>query len=105
VDKTRLAKATVDAFARASQDKIEACRVAADDRVSKSVRLAVKPPKAASSLRKAGVVLVLAPDPVTAVPGVAMIGASYAIKKKEAAGLEELIEEARRVASDLESLL
>ncbi len=105
MEKTKLARAAVDAFVRASQDKMEVFRVISDDRASKSVRLAVKPPKVASSLKKAGIVLILTPDPLTAVPGVAMIGASYAMKRREAIGLEDVVKQARKTVSDLESLL
>ena len=92
---------------RASRDKVEAASVVADKATSKSIRLAVKPPKIASSLKKAGILFLLAPDPITAVPGLVMVGASYAAKRREAAGLEELVKETAdvmRAMRDMQSL-
>ena len=106
-DQVNIAKAMVGAYVRASRDKVDVARVIADKATSKSIRLAVKPPRVASSLRKAGVLFLLAPDPITAVPGAIMVGASYVAKRREAAGLEELVRETAdtmRAVRELQSL-
>jgi hypothetical protein len=95
----------VGAYARASKDKIDAARVISDRTASKSIRLAIKPPRIASSLRKAGAALILAPDPFTGVAGVFMVGASFVAKKREAAGLEELVRETANTMRALQSFL
>jgi len=95
----------VGAYVRASQDKVDAARVISDRTASRAISLAVKPPRVASSLRKAGVLLILTPDPLTAVPGVAMIGASLAMRRREAAGLAELVNETAKTMRDLQSMV
>jgi hypothetical protein len=104
----KLAKAIVGAYVRASRDRVEAAKVISDQTASKSVRLAVKPPRVASSLKKAGIALILAPDPITGVAGGFMLGASLVMKRREAAGLQELIKETAdtmRGLRELQSLL
>lgn len=102
---TRIAKAVVDAYRRSAVDKLEASAVVSDEKARKSVKLVVKPPKVSGSLKKAGVLLVLAPDPVTLVPGVAMIGAGYAMRKREPSDIEDLVKETRKTMRELQSLL
>jgi hypothetical protein len=64
-----------------------------------------KPKSPSSTLKKAGVALIVGtPDPITAVPGVALIVASVAMKKKEPAKLDDLANETRKIIRDLESL-
>jgi hypothetical protein len=64
-----------------------------------------KPNSPSSTMKKAGVALIVAtPDPVTAVPGVALIAASYAAKRNEPAKLEDLAAETRKVLRDIQSL-
>ena len=64
-----------------------------------------KPNSPSSTLKKAGVALIVAtPDPITAVPGVALIAASYAAKRKEPTKLDDLAAETRKILRDLSSL-
>jgi len=64
-----------------------------------------KPNSPSSTLKKAGVALIVAtPDPVTAVPGVALIAASYAAKRHEPAKLDDLATETRKILRDIQSL-
>ena len=81
-------------------------RSSADGReVSKSLRRLSKPNSPSSALRKAGVALIVGtPDPVTAVPGVALIAASYAAKRNDPAKLEDLATETRKILRDISSL-
>jgi hypothetical protein len=104
-EEVRLAKAVVGAYLRSSQDKMEVAKIFADKTASKSVKLALKPPRPASTLRKAGALLILTPDPFTAVPGVMMVAASFAMQRREAAGLEELIKETANTMRSLQSLI
>jgi hypothetical protein len=64
-----------------------------------------KPGSPASAMKKAGLALIVAtPDPVTAVPGVALIAASYASKKNDPAKLDDLAVEAKKIFRDVQSL-
>jgi hypothetical protein len=102
---TELAKAVVAAYARTSAEKVEVARTVGDVAARRALKDVVRPPKVAGSLRKAGTLLILAPDPITFVPGVATVGASFLMKRREPAGLEDLVRETSRQMRELESLL
>jgi hypothetical protein len=104
-EEAKLAKAMVGAYVRASRDKLEAARAISDKTAAESIRAAVKPPRVASSLTKTGVALILAPDPFTGAAGVALLGASLAMKRREAAGLKELAKETADTMRALQSLV
>jgi len=72
--------------------------------VSRSVYRAAKPRSAIGGIRKLGVALIAMPDPVTGVPGVALLASSIVMKRREPAGLSELAKEARMIRRELESL-
>jgi hypothetical protein len=53
-------------------------------------------------------VLLVTPDPFSGIPGAALLGASYAVRGREAANLQSLASETARAARmirDLQSLL
>lgn len=62
------------------------------------------PKSPASTMRKAGAVLIAAPDPVTGVAGVALVASAFAMKKKEPAKLADLAAETRKILRDLQGL-
>ena len=55
-------------------------------------------------MKKLGVALIAAPDPITAVPGIALVASSYVLKKKQPASLGSLALETRKLLRDIESL-
>jgi hypothetical protein len=55
-------------------------------------------------MKKAGVALIAAPDPVTGVAGVALVATSFAMKKNEPTNLENLAQETRKIIRELGSL-
>lgn len=64
-----------------------------------------KPGSPSSAMKKAGVALIVGtPDPFTAVPGVALIAASYASKKRDPAKLADLAAETRKILREMQSL-
>ena len=73
--------------------------------VAKHVKKVSDPASPSSSLKKAGVALVVVtPDPVTAVPGVALIAASYATKRREPTKLDDLAAETRKILREIQGL-
>ena len=73
--------------------------------VARQVKMVSKPSSPGSAMKKAGVALIVgAPDPITAVPGVALVATSYAMKRKEPAKLDDLAVETRKILRDLASL-
>ncbi len=55
-------------------------------------------------MKKAGVVLMLSPDPITDIPGVALLASAYLLKKKEPSSVGTLVHEARKILREIESL-
>jgi hypothetical protein len=72
--------------------------------VSRDVYRAVKPSSAAGGIRKLGIALIATPDPITGVPGVALLASSFVMKRREPAGAADLAKEARKIQRELESL-
>lgn len=73
--------------------------------VARHVEELSNPSSPSSTLRKAGVALIVGiPDPITAVPGVALLAASVATKRREPAKLDDLAAETRRVLREIRSL-
>jgi len=104
----RLAKARVSAFARTSQDMVGAASAAGSTEMKSRLKMVVDPPNMSKTLRNMGVVLLVTPDPFSGIPGAALLGASYAVKGREAANLRALASETARAARmirDLHSLL
>ena len=65
----------------------------------------VKPNSVSKTLRKAGVALILAPDPITAVPGALMLGASLAARGKQPLNPASVYEETQKLLDEMGSLL
>jgi hypothetical protein len=104
----RLAKAMVSAFARASKDRVDVAMSVGNPDTKKSLKMVVDPPNMSKTLRNMGIVLLVTPDPFTGIPGAALLGASYAMKRREAANLQSLANETARtmrMIRDLQSLL
>jgi hypothetical protein len=62
-----------------------------------------KPNSLSSNVKKAGVALIAAPDPLTGIPGVALLASSYVLKKKDPASLGHLAQETRKILRDIQS--
>jgi hypothetical protein len=55
-------------------------------------------------MRKAGIALIVTPEPITGVPGVALLASSFVMKRKEPASLGSLAQETRKVLREIQSL-
>ena len=76
-----------------------------DAGTNSKLRNVVKPSDPSRSLKKAGVALMIAPDPFTDVAGAALLGAAYAMSSRRPLDLESLVAETRRLRRDLQSIL
>ena len=100
-----LARSVADSLSRLHETKAQVASTVNPAPLKRQVDGLAKPGSPSSALKKAGIALIVAtPDPVTAVPGVALIATSYAIKRKDPAKLEYLAAETRRIIRDLRSL-
>lgn len=76
-----------------------------DPETSERLRQVARPNSISRTLRKAGVALILAPDPITAVPGAMMLGASLAARRRDPLSPTSVVEETRKLLSELGSFL
>ena len=77
----------------------------ADQETTKRLREVVKPNSLSRTLRKAGVALILAPDPITAVPGAVLLGASLATRGRQPLGPASVFEETRKLLDEMGSIV
>jgi hypothetical protein len=75
----------------------------ADGDTRNVLRQVAKPNSISKTMRKAGIGLLLAPDPVTAVPGAMLLGASLAMKGKEPLSPASVLNEARKLLAEIGS--
>lgn len=104
MEEKKLVRATKESMLRLAQTKEGVARTMDSTNVSKHVKQLTKPNSPSSSMRKAGIALIAAPDPVTGVAGVALVATSFAVKKNEPASLAHLAQETRKILRDLGSL-
>jgi hypothetical protein len=75
----------------------------ADSKTRAALKQVVKPNSVSKTLRKAGVALIIAPDPITAVPGAIMVGASFATKGREPLTPASVYDETQRLLDEMGS--
>ena len=105
MEEKRIVRTVADSLTRLHEAKRHVASSVDSRRVADSLNKVSKPNSLSSTMKKAGVALIVAtPDPITAVPGVALIAASYATKRKEPAKLEDLAAETKKILRDINSL-
>jgi hypothetical protein len=77
----------------------------ADGETRNGLRQVAKPNSISKTMRKAGIGLVLAPDPVTAVPGAILLGASLAMRGREPLSPASVFNETRKLLAEIGSYL
>jgi hypothetical protein len=82
---------------------VAACIANHDTR--QSLRQVVKPNSISKTLRRAGIGLILAPEPISAVPGAIMLGASFATRRREPLTPASVFNETRKLLAEMSSLL
>jgi predicted metal-dependent hydrolase len=100
-----LLKSRASSAIRVLKEREEVARRLADAETTKSLRQVVKPNSLSRTLRKAGVALILAPDPITAVPGAMMLGASFAMRGRQPLSPASVFEETRKLLAEMGSIV
>ncbi len=101
----KLVHTVADSLTRLNEAKGSVASSVDTRTVSRHVRRLSKPSSPSSTLKKAGVALIVgSPDPITAVPGVALLAASVATKRKDPTKLDDLAAETRKILRDIQSL-
>lgn len=99
----KLLRSSASSVTRTLKERGEVASAIADAKTKSALKQAVKPNSLSKSLRTAGVALIVLPEPLTAVPGAIMIGASYAIKGKEPASVSTVYDEASKLFDEINS--
>ncbi len=100
----KLAKSSAKSIIRTVRTRSEVSTALTGRGVEKGLQDAVRPRSLSSGIRKAGIALMLSPDPLTDIPGIALLASAYLIKKRDPSSIKTLMNEARRVIRDVESL-
>ena len=77
--------------------------VLADKESRNSLRQVARPNSISRTLRKAGVTLMLSPDPLTDIPGAIMLGASVVTRNKEPLRPASVFAETRKLLAEMGS--
>jgi hypothetical protein len=86
------------------KDRQAAAEAIANARTRERLKEVVKPNSISGTLRKTGIALILAPDPITAIPGAVMLGASIATRGKRPLSPTAVYEETQKLVAELDSL-
>jgi hypothetical protein len=70
---------------------------------SRSMDALTDPKSPGSTMKKAGVALIAAPEPITGVAGVVLVASSVALRKNEPASLSSLAQETRKLLREIQS--
>ena len=100
----RILRSATDSLSRIAETKTEVASRLDSASVARHVQNITKPNSPGATMKKAGVALIAAPDPITGVAGVALVASSFALTGKEPASLAHLAKEARKVLRDVESI-
>jgi len=101
----RIVRSAADSLARLNEVRGHVSSSMDTKPVANQLNRLSRPGSPSSALKKAGVALIVGtPDPITAVPGVALIAASFATKRKDPSKLEDLAIETRKIMRDIQSL-
>lgn len=101
----RLLKSSASSATRVLKDRGAVAASLADAGTRAKLRQVAKPNSVSKTLRKAGVALMLSPDPITDVPAVIMLGASFATRKKDPLTPKSVLEETRKLLDDMDSFV
>jgi len=77
----------------------------ADVETRDGLKQVAKPNSISKTLRKAGIGLILAPEPLTAVPGAIILGASFATRRREPLSPASVFNETRKLLAEIGSYL
>ena len=107
-DHVRLVRAETSSLARTSLDRARVASSLSHTETKKRLNQVVKPNSISTTLKKAGTAVLLSPDPlgpIVDIPGAVMLGASYAMKKREPESMGSLIKKTRQMLDELQPLL
>lgn len=101
----RLVRSVADSVTRLTDARSQVAASVDTGAVRRQVDKLSKPGSPSSAMKKAGIALIVGtPDPITAVPGAALIASSFIAKKKDPAKLDDLALETRKLLREIQAL-
>jgi hypothetical protein len=100
----KLILSSTDSASRLVNEKARVAAVVDTSPLRRHFDNVTKPPSLSGGMRKAGIALIVTPDPISGVPGVALLASSFVMKKREPASLESLAQETRKALREIQSL-
>lgn len=101
----RILRSSADSAVRVIGEREVAARSLGNAATRERLKDVARPNSISGTLRKTGVALILAPDPVTAVPGALMLGAALVTSRRRPLSPASLLEEARKLMEEMASSL
>ena len=92
-------------MARVLRERTTVAERLADVETRDGLKQVAKPNSISKTLRKAGIGLILAPEPLTAVPGAIILGASFATRRREPLSPASVFNETRKLLAEIGSYL
>jgi L-aminopeptidase/D-esterase-like protein len=100
-----LLKCSAASAIRVLKEREEVAKRLADAETTKRLKEVAKPNSLSRTLRKTGVALILAPDPITTVTGAMMLGASFATRGRQPLSPASVFEETRKLLAEIGSIV
>jgi len=101
----RVLRSVVDSLSRLHETIAQVATDVKGAPIARQLNKLSKPNSPSSALRKAGVALIVGtPDPITAVPGVALVATSYVLRRKDPTKLDDLAAETKKILRDIRDL-
>lgn len=97
----KLLKSATSSVTRVMKERVAIATSMGDPQAKSSLKQVVRPNSFSKTMRSTGVALILAPEPITAVPGAVMLGVSLVTKKRDPSGLASVIDETRKLLDEI----
>ena len=100
----RLIRSSANSLLRLANDRAKIAGAVDSIGLKRQFRDLTKPPSLGGGMKKAGIALIAFPDPITGVPGVALLASSLVMRGREPANLDGLAQEARKITREIRAL-
>ncbi|MDG7013977.1 MAG: hypothetical protein JRN11_01060 [Nitrososphaerota archaeon] len=99
----KVLQTAAESLVRVAEAKSEVAKKTEASNLARHMEGLTKPKSPSSTMKKAGIALIAAPDPVTGVAGVALLASSFALKKKEPTKIADIATETRKILREIQS--
>ena len=100
----KLLVSSTDSVSRVVRERVQVGSQIDGSHVQKHLESVTKPKSVAGGMKKLGIALIAAPDPITGVGGVALVASALVLKSREPIGLTHLARETKKVLREMQSL-